>query len=109
MCRAHIVLQELQAVPLILHKMAIHFTNKVAAYIWTVVLLRLVYVIKVVELLFLSRLACHIFNLANRHGITRIPTYMPTHLNVEAEYLSQGQFVLECHWLPYIAEAAFHP
>ena len=39
---------------------------------------------------FLSRLACHILNLADKHGIPLIPTYIPTHLNVEADYLSGG-------------------
>ena len=31
---------------------------------------------------FLSRLACWILNLTNKHGITLIPAYIPTHLNV---------------------------
>ena len=33
--------------------------------------------------LFLCRLACCILNLADKHGITLIPTYIHTHLNVE--------------------------
>ena len=37
---------------------------------------------------FLSRLACHILSLTNKHDITLIPTYIPTHLNVEADYWS---------------------
>ena len=44
---------------------------------------------------FLYRLACHILNLANMHGIHFFPTYIPTHLNVEADYLSQGRLVPE--------------
>ena len=36
----------------------------------------------------LSRLACHILNLANKHGVTLVPAYIPTHLNVEANSLS---------------------
>ena len=40
--------------------------------------------------LFLSRLACSILNLANKHGITLIPACIPTHLNVEANHLSQA-------------------
>ena len=49
MCKMHIALQEIQAVVLMLHKMAFHLYNKVVAfYIWTTVLLKLIYVIKVV-------------------------------------------------------------
>ena len=33
---------------------------------------------------FLSRLACYILNLANKHGTTLIPAYIPNHPNVEA-------------------------
>ena len=33
---------------------------------------------------FLSRSACHILNMADMHGITLFPAYIPTHLNVEA-------------------------
>ena len=39
---------------------------------------------------FLFRLACHILNLADKHGITLIPACIPAHLNLEANYLSQG-------------------
>ena len=38
--------------------------------------------------LLFSKLACYIWNLANKHGITSIPAYIPTCLNVEANYLS---------------------
>ena len=37
--------------------------------------------------LFLSRLACHILNLTNKHGITLISANIPIHLNVEADYV----------------------
>ena len=43
--------------------------------------------------LFLSRLAWHILNLANKHGITLIPVHIPTHLIVEANYLFWDQLV----------------
>ena len=39
---------------------------------------------------FLSRLACQILTLTDKHSITLIPAYIPTHLNVEADYLSWG-------------------
>ena len=57
---------------------------------------------------FLSRLACWILSLTNTHGITLIPAYIPTHLNVEVDYLSQDQLLLEWHLLPWVAHAAFH-
>ena len=34
----------------------------------------------------LSRLVCHISNLADKHGITFIPAYIPTYLSVEAHF-----------------------
>ena len=37
---------------------------------------------------YLSRLACQILSLTDKHGITLIPAYIPTHLNEEADYLS---------------------
>ena len=57
--------------------------------------------------LFLSRLACWILSLADKHGITLIPAYIPTHLNVEADYLSWDQLLPEWHLLPQVAHAAF--
>ena len=49
--------------------------------------------------LFLSRLVCHILNLAYKHGITCHPVYIPIHLKGEADYLSQGRLVPEWHLL----------
>ena len=48
-----------------------------------------------------SKLSCHILNLADKHGITLIQAYIPAHLSVETNYLSQGRLVLEWH-LPCI-------
>ena len=36
-----------------------------------------------------------------------IPTYIPTHLNVEADYLSCGKLVPQWHVFPHIPKAAF--
>ena len=44
---------------------------------------------------FLSKLACHILNLTKKHVIILIPAYITTHLNVKANYFSQGQLVPE--------------
>ena len=49
---------------------------------------------------FLSRLACQILSLTDKHGITLLPAYIPTHLNMEANYLSQDQMLPELHLLP---------
>ena len=57
---------------------------------------------------FLYRLACWILSLTNRHDITLIPAYIPTHLNVEANYLSHNQLLLEWHLLPQVVQEAFH-
>ena len=54
LCRAHIALQELHAVAIMLHRMAFYLSGKVITLHWITVLLRLIYVIKVVQcLLFL--------------------------------------------------------
>ena len=53
--------------------------------------------------LFLSRLVCWILSLTDKHGITLNPAYIPTQFNVEADYLSQGQLVLEWHLLSQMA------
>ena len=34
----------------------------------------------------LSRLACHIWNLDNLHGINLLPAFLPTHSNMETDY-----------------------
>ena len=52
---------------------------------------------------FLSRLACQILSLTDKHGITLLPAYIPTHLNVEADYLSWDWLLPEWHLLPQVA------
>ena len=49
---------------------------------------------------FLFRLDCWILSLTDKHGITLIPAYIPTHLNVEANYLSQDQMLPEWYLFP---------
>ena len=109
MCKAHIALQEHQAIAMVLHRIAFHLSGKV-------VVLHLnnntakAYLCDQGGIVspFLSRLACWIFCLTNKHGITFIPAYIPIHLNVEADYLSQCQMLPEWHLLPQVAQAAFH-
>ena len=57
---------------------------------------------------FLSRLACQILSLTDKHGITLLPAYISPHLNVEADFLSQDQLIPEWHLLPQVAQADFH-
>ena len=89
LCRAHIALQEVQAVTMMLHSMAFCLSGKVVA-------LHLDNSTAKAYLCnqggtvspFLSRLACQILSLTDKHGITLVPAYIPTDLNVEADYLS---------------------
>ena len=57
---------------------------------------------------FLCKVACQILSLTDKHDITLIPGYIPSHLNVEANYLSWNQMLLKWHLLPQVAQAAFH-
>ena len=57
---------------------------------------------------FLSRLTCWILSLTDKHGITLLPTYIPTHVNVEADFLSWDRMLPEWHLLPQVAWTAFH-
>ena len=106
-CRTHIALQELQAIALMLHRMAFHLSGKVVA-------LHLDNSTAKAYLCneggtvspFLSRLACQILSLTGKHSITLIPAYIPTHLNVGANYLSWGWMLPEWHLLPHVAQAA---
>ena len=109
MCRVHIALQELQAVVMMLHRMAFSLSGKVSV-------LHLdnsaanIYLCNEGGTVspFLSRLACQILSPTNKHIITLITSYIPTHLNYEANYLSWGQLLLEWHLLPQMVQAAFH-
>ena len=107
MCRAHIALQELQAVVMLLHRMAFQLTCKVVAlhldkntakaHLW--------YQGGTVSP-FLSRLACQLLNLTEKHSITLIPAYIPTHL-CGGQLSVTGLVASEWHLLPHIAQVAF--
>ena len=107
--RAHIALQELQAVVIMLHRMAFCLSGKVVDLHLDNSTVK-VYLCNQGGTVspFLSRLACQILSLTNKHGITLLPAYIPTHLNVEADYLSQDWLLLEWHLLPQVAQTAFH-
>ena len=107
--RAHIALQELQAVAIMFCRMAFYLSGKVVA-------LHLDNSTAKAYLCnqggtvspFLFRLACWILSLTNKHGITLLPAYIPTHLNVEVDFLSWDRMLPEWHLLPQVAQAAFH-
>ena len=92
---AYTALQQLQAVAIMLRRMAFCLSVKVVA-------LHLDNSTAKVYLCnqggtvspFLSGLACQILSLTDKHGITLFPAYIPTHLNVEADFLSQDQMLL---------------
>ena len=112
MCKVHSALQELKVVALMLCKIAFHLSNKVAAFQFNNNFAKAYFRNQGgTTSLFLSRVACCILNLADKHvkhGVTLIPIYIPTHLNVEAKYPSQGWLIPEWHVLPCIAQAAFN-
>ena len=109
LCRAHIALQELQAIAMMLHRMAFHLSGKVVALHLDNSTAK-AYLCNHCGTVspFLSRLACQILSLTNKHGITLIPAYIPTHLNVEVDYLSWDQLLPQWHLLPQVAHAVFH-
>ena len=103
MCMAHIALQELQAIVMILHRMALHLSGKVVALHLDNSTVK-AYLCNQDGTVspFLSMLACQILGLTDKHCITLIPGYIPTHLNVEADYLSQDQMqsgIFSLRWL----------
>ena len=109
MYRAHIALQELQAVAMMLHRMAFCLSGKMVALDLDNSMAK-AYLCNQGSTVspFLSRLACQILSLTKKHGIALLPAYIPTHLNVEANCLSQDQMLPEWHLLPQVAQAAFH-
>ena len=94
MPQVHIALQEVQAIALMLYRMAFLLSGKVVSF-------HLDNSTAKTHLcnhggrtsVFLSRPACHILNLANKHAVNLIPACVPTNLSVEADYLSwEGWF-----------------
>ena len=89
--RAHIALQELQAVAVMLRRMAFCLSGRVVA-------LHLDNSTAKAYLCnqggtvspFLSRLACQILSLTDKHGVTLLPAYIPTHLNVGGRFSVLG-------------------
>ena len=90
LCNVHKTFQKPQAVALKLYWVLFVYLVRLFPYILIMVQLKLIYVFKVVQYLFPCRLACCIFHVANKHSLTVIPAYIPSHFNVEANYLMWG-------------------
>ena len=93
MCRAHIALQELQPVAMMLCRMAFHLSSKVVSLHFDNSTAK-AYLCNQGGIVspFLSRLACQILSLTDKHGITHIPVYihLSFHLNVEVNLYVLG-------------------
>ena len=103
MCMAYIALQELQVITMMLHRMAFCLSGKVVALYLDNSTANTCGTASP----FISRLACQILSLTDKHTITLILAAIPTHLNVEANCLSQHQLLPGWHLLPQVAQAAF--
>ena len=96
MCEAHIALQELQTVAMMLCRMVFCLLGKVVALHLDncTVKAYLCYPGGTLSP-FLSRLACWILCLTDKHSITLILAYIPAYLNVEDTYMSWGWLLME--------------
>ena len=109
LCTMCIALLEPQAIAMMLHRIVFHLSHQVVAlYLDNSTAKAILCNQGGTVSPFLSRLVCRILHLTDKHSITLIPAYILTHLNVEANYLSWGQLLLEWHLLPQIAQVAFH-
>ena len=107
MCRAHIALQEFQAIAMMLCRMAFHLSGKVVALHLDNSTAK-AYQCNQGGTVSPILSGCPILSLTDKYGITLIPAYIPTHLNVEADYLSHYWILPEWPLLPQVAQAAFH-
>ena len=108
MCKAHTALQDLQAVAMTLHIFAFWSSGKVVASHLDnfTAKVYLCYQCGTVSH-FLSRMGSQILSLTDNHSIMAILAYIPTHSNVETDYLSWGQLLPKWHLLPHIGQAPF--
>ena len=108
LCRAHIALQELQVVAIMLHRLAFCLSGKVVALHMDNSSAN-TYLCNQggTESPFLSMLAYQILSPTDKHGITLLPAYISTLLNVEADYLSWDWLLSERHLLPQVAQVTF--
>ena len=96
MCRTHIALQEVQAIAMMLYRMAFHLSGKVFAFLLDNNTVRLICVINVVQCLcFFSGMPAGYWVWLTSMVLTLIPAYIPTHISVEANYLSWDQMLPE--------------
>ena len=104
----NIALQELQAVAVMLHRMAFHLSGKVVALHLDNSTAKVYFCNQGGTVSsFLSRLACWILSLTDKHSITLLLANIPALLNVEADFLSWDRLLPEWLLLPQVAQAAF--
>ena len=108
MSGTHIALQELQAVAMMLHWMVFQLSGKLVALCLDSSTAEAYLCNQGASVFPFMRLSCGILGLTDKDSITLIPACISVHLNVEADYLSWGWFLPELHFLPCIAQAAFH-
>ena len=90
MCRAHIALQEFQAISMMLCRMAFCLYGKVVALHLNNSTPKAYLCNQGVQCLLFFQAGLGILSLTDKHSISLIPAYIPTNLNVEADYLFQG-------------------
>ena len=88
MHKVQIALEEHWSVALMLHRLTFYLSGKV--YLWNQ---------GGMVSLFLCRIAYCILNLGGKHGITLIPTHIPTHLSMEGDYILWGRMGPEWNFL----------
>ena len=67
-----------------LHRIPFYYLVKLLPYIKIMGVLKLIYIIKVIQYTFLFQTGM-LHNESDKHGIILIPMYVPTHLNLEAD------------------------
>ena len=91
---------------MMLHRMAFCLSGKVVALHLDNSTAKGICVIKMAQCLLIFP-GWQILGLTYKQSITFIPAYIPTHLNVEADYLTQGWLLPKWHILLQMAQAAF--
>ena len=99
MCRAHTALQEFQITAMMLHRMAFHLSGNVVALHLDNSTAK-AYLCNQGGTMspFLSMLAYQVLSLTDKHGITLIPAYISTHLNVEANCMDASTQALRTYY-----------
>ena len=93
---------------MMLPRMAFIYLVRWLPCIWITALQELICVIKVVQYLLPFQAGLPDIESDQKTQYYSIPAYISTHLSVEADYLSWGHLPLEWHFIPQMAQTAFH-